>query len=117
MALPVAAAFHFAMRSYRKRWEGIDDIRRAVLFRHLDEPSRQRLLHRIEYMISGPGIPRHWRDALTPKERKGAKEAEDEMMVNYRRFQEMGILLNPDGSKPMQMFLEGGMPNGRKETA
>jgi hypothetical protein len=94
------------MRSYRRRYERLDDARQAAAFPHYDDNGRRSLIDKISAMLSGPGVPVRWEQVLTKKELAAAKESDEELEATYQKFKRLGILLNADGSKPIQMMLK-----------
>lgn len=101
------ATFQFAMRSYRMRWERIDDVRVASGYTHWDEKARRKILSRIEFFRAGPGLQVTLEETLTKKELEAVKEADAELEATYQMLLKKGILLNADGSRPARMVLSG----------
>lgn len=105
MELEATAALYYALVAKRRKWERIEDMRQAATFPHQDERGARALIQQINFMTSGPGRMVKWEDTLSLKAREAAANAEDELDETYRRLQEMGILLNVDGTRPVAALL------------
>ena len=106
LGTPIGAAFHFAMRCKRARYERLDDMRLAATFSKFDERTQSQIVGKISLMCSGPGKVVHWSDLLTDKEKKGVAESDAELERTYEALRVAGLLRTAEGGTPLSAMLK-----------
>ena len=100
MKLEAAAAFHYAMRAERSRWQRFSDLREAASYPHLSENrDRKAVVDRVNAKLSGPGVFVSYESTLSDAVKEAMAEADRERDSLREEFRSAGLLCGADGKR------------------
>ena len=100
LKLEAAAAFHYAMRAEKNRWQRFNDMREAASYPHLsDNRDRKAVIERVNIKLAGPGVVVPYEATLSEETKLAMAEADRERDATWAEFQAAGVLCRADGKR------------------
>lgn len=97
LKLEAAAAFHYAMRAERLRWQRFNDMREAASYPHLSEDrDRKAIIERVNVKLAGPGVVVPYEETLTDEMKRAMAEADRERDATLAEFKDTGLSCRSD---------------------